>query len=119
MQASWAIILLGIAAVWSVNGRPTVGAALAIGVATYEWAIVSVYRRRRWAWFSCFVPSIISLVLAGPGVIYNLWRASQQDPLFSNSPGTLIVVLIDAFVLVIPPILILLRLAAVRAQSAQ
>jgi hypothetical protein len=116
MQTVWAAMLLLVAAVWWINGNAAFGAGLVAGLLAYAGAIAALSRRRRWAWWLCIAAPLVSLGLASPGVIYNLWRASQNDPLFSDSPGTLIVVLITALVLVIPPILILLRLIRVRSE---
>jgi hypothetical protein len=114
MQFGWVATVLFFAAVDLVTGHLFVGGTITLIGAVYIYATVALLRRERWAWWLCVVPPIISLAAYGPKVGYNLWRASQVDPLFSDSPGTLIVVLIMAFVYVIPPVILLVRLAIMR-----
>jgi hypothetical protein len=116
MQGVWACILMAVAVFWLLNGATTLGGGLALIVAAYGYAISALYRRRRWAWWCCIVPPTAALAAFGPMVLYNLWRAAQNDPRFSDSPGTFIVVLIDAAVLVIPSVLMLLRLLLSRRE---
>ena len=114
MQSTWAAMLLLVALMWFLAGQIGRGVLLGLLIAAYLYAIFALYRRRRWAWWCCLVPPILSLALAGPSVSYNLWLASHGHPLFSESPGTLIVVLVTAFFLVLPPIILLLRLLRIR-----
>lgn len=116
MQMAWAVIVLLFSgmqffAQWHWLSGVTV--AIFVAYLYVSWALLE---RVRWAWWFSFLPPIVSLVLYGPNVGYNLWRASQLDPLFSDSPGTLVVVLVTTFVYIIPPIMLLLRLVIVRPQ---
>jgi hypothetical protein len=114
MQLGWVSIVLLFAAIDVLTGRLFVGGTITLIGALYIYATVALLRRERWAWRFCVVLPIISLVAYGPRVGYNLWRASQIDLVFSDSPGTLLVVLIMAFVYVIPPVMLLARLAIAR-----
>ena len=91
---------------------------LIVGVCVvYLFVSVVLLDRVRWAWWCSFIPPIGSLVLYGPNVGFNLWRVSRiDDPRFMDSPGTVLVVLVTAFVYVIPPIMLLLRLTMVRRE---
>jgi hypothetical protein len=114
MQFGWVSIVLLFAAVDLVTGRLLAGVTITLIGAVYVYATVALLRRERWAWWFSVVPPIMSLAVYGPKVGYNFWRASQNDPLFADSSGTLLVVWILAFVFVIPPVMLLLRLVFVR-----
>ena len=116
LQIAWAVVVLLFAGFQLVSGRYLVSSAIMLVTVVYLYVSLILLQRVRWAWWFSFFPPIASLVLYGPTVGYNLWRVSQQDPRFSDSPGTLVVVLFMAFVYVIPPIMLLLRLVLVRSE---
>jgi len=117
MQIAWALVVLPFAGFQFFFGRGLVS-GLIIGVCVvYLFVSVVLLDRVRWAWWCSFIPPIGSLVLYGPNVGFNLWRVSRiDDPRFMDSPGTVLVVLVTAFVYVIPPIMLLLRLTMVRRE---
>ena len=115
MQAAWVVILMIVAVVIFHNKGVWIALAFSVLLVAYCYAIFALARRRRrWAWWACVALPVISLAWSGPGVVYNLWRASQDDPIFADSPATLLVVAINAVVLVIVPILLLTRLFVIR-----
>src|SRR5688500_1837867 len=116
MQIVWAAVVLLFTGFQIVAGWNFVSGAIVVVGVVYLYVSLVLLQRVRWAWWFSLLPPIASLVLYGPSVGYNLWRVSQMDPLFSDSPGTLVVVLIMAFVYVIPPIMLLLRLMIVRSE---
>jgi hypothetical protein len=116
MQMAWAAIVLLFSGLQFLTQRHWLSGAIVAVMVVYLYVSLVLLERVRWAWWFCFLPPIASLALYGPMVGYNLWRVSQQDPLFSDSPGTLIVVLFMTFVYVIPPIMLLLRLMIVRSE---
>jgi hypothetical protein len=114
MQVAWASVVLLFAALHLATGRLVVGGAIMLAGIAYVYATVALLRRETWAWWFCLSLPIVSLAMYGPNVGYGLWRASQLDPLFADSPASLLVLLITAFAFVIPPVLILLRLMIMR-----
>lgn len=116
VQIAWAIVVLLFAGFQFFAGRGLISGLSVVVMVVYLYASIVLLERARWAWWLSLLPPIGSLVLYGPPVGYNLWRASQLDPLFSDSPGTLLVVLVLAFIYVIPPIMLLLRLAVVKSE---
>jgi hypothetical protein len=59
---------------------------------------------------------LIALVLAGPNVIYNFVLYFRDDPLYLDSPGTILVVGVKAILFVIPALCILALLPWARGK---
>lgn len=116
MQMAWAALFLLFSGLQFFTQRHWLSGVIVAVAVVYLYVSLVLLERVRWAWRFSFLPPIASLLLYGPTVGYNLWRASQLDALFSDSPGTLIIVLIMTFVYVIPPIMLLLRLMIVRPE---
>jgi hypothetical protein len=113
-QAIWAI-LLGIAATYSLWRGGVVPGALLLGlVALYAFLIASLHQRKVWAWWLCWLPPIIALALAGPNVVYNFILYFRDDPMYLDSPGTILVAALNAILFVIPALCILGLLPWVR-----
>ena len=76
-------------------------------IAIYAFVIASLHRRKKWAWWLCWIPPIVALAAAGPNVIYNLVLFFRDDPLYLDSPATILLVVVDAILFVIPALGIL------------
>jgi hypothetical protein len=105
MQIAWALVVLPFAGFQFFFGRGLVSGLIVVVCVVYLFVSVVLLDRVRWAWWCSFIPPIGSLVLYGPNVGFNLWQVSRiDDPRFT------------AFVYVIPPIMLLLRLTMVRRE---
>lgn len=104
IQIVWAS-LLGLAGLLlTLAGNPSGFALLAIAL-IYGYVIDSLGRRKRWAWWFCCVFAVISIAVSAPNVVYNFFLYAQKDELYRDSPATIFIVAINAFVLVVPAIL--------------
>jgi len=102
-QVLWVVLLGVVASYWLWRDLTLPGSLLLGFLAAYVYMIVALYRGKRWAWWLCWVPPLISLVLAAPNVVYNFVLFFSDDPLYLDSPGTILVVAVHAILFVIPP----------------
>jgi hypothetical protein len=73
------------------------------------YAVISVteFQGKRWARQLSLIPPVLSLLFLGPGVIYNFYAFLTNDPLYLDSPGTILVVGITAIIFLVPALVIL------------
>ena len=113
IQSAWALIM-GLAGTFLASVGNPVGFAL-IGIAmVYGYAIFSLYRLQRWAWWFCCALAAMSLFAFAPNVIHNFVRFATNDPLYQDSPATIFIVAINALVLVGPATIVLVILLTKR-----
>jgi hypothetical protein len=110
VQGLWACLLGLVASYWLSRGGTTPGLVLFGLIALYVLVIISLQKRRPWAWWLCWIPPIVSLALAAPNVIYNVVLFVKRDPLYLDSPGTILIVAVNAILFVIPPLCVLVML---------
>ena len=109
-QVVWVVLLGVVASYWLWQYLTLPGSLLLGFLAAYVYVIVSLYRGKRWGWWLCWVPPLISLVLAAPNVVYNFVLFFSHDPLYLDSPGTILVVAVNAILFVVPPLVIAILL---------
>jgi hypothetical protein len=117
-QGLWSVLLGLVAGYWLWRGGVVPGAVLLGLIALYAFLITSLHQRKRWAWWLCWIPPIIALVLAGPNVIYNVVLYFRDDPRYLDSPGTILIVSVNAVLFVLPALCILGLLLRVRTKMS-
>ncbi|MFL6575900.1 MAG: hypothetical protein ACJ8MR_04755 [Povalibacter sp.] len=101
---------------WIWRGSPwffTLG--IVVAFALHAVAYSSLVNGRSWAWWVWLSGLVVCLAIAAPNVAYNAYLFAKDDPLYLDSPGTIIVVAVSAAVLVIPQLVSLVLLVACRA----
>ncbi len=107
VQAFWTALLSVVAGYWLWRGGIVPGAALFALIGIHVFLIVSLHQRKRWAWWLCWIPPLIAIALAGPNVVYNFMLYFRDDPLYLDSPGTILSVAVNAVLFVVPAICIM------------
>jgi hypothetical protein len=110
------VVLLG-AFVLRCVLAPTKGVVLACLFLTVCFALVLMtYRDIKVAWMLCLLIAGLAFIRFVPMVAYNVYLFVKQDPLYVDSPGTILIVLVNAVLFVLPA-MIVLPLAIVHRRS--
>lgn len=96
--ACCALIVLGLLAFESARGRLLPAAVLAFTI-LYGYAISQLFRKRRWAWWACWVP-IVAMLLIGALMIVALVYALSKGRSVAQLIPTLVVVFGPAIALI-------------------
>ena len=101
---------------WIWRGLPWffnlgVVAAFAIHFVAYR----SLVNGKAWAWWVWLSGPVVCLAMAAPNVLYNIYLFANDDPLYLDSPGTILAVAVTATVLVVPQLISLALLVVCRA----
>ena len=93
-----ALIVLGLLAFEAARGRLLPAAVFAFTI-LYGYTIAQLFRRRRWAWWACWLP-IIAMLLLGALLIVGLVYTLSKGRDFVQLLPTLVAVLGSALALV-------------------
>jgi hypothetical protein len=115
-QGFWSVLLSLVAGYWLWGGGLIPGTVLFGLIALYVFLIASLHQRKTWAWWLCWIPPIIALALAGPNVVHNFMLYFRDDPLYQDSPGTILIASVNAVLFVIPALCILALLLWARTK---
>ena len=116
IQLLWAFWLGLVASYWVWRGNGVLGGALFVALGIYVYAIIMLHRGQLWAWWLCWIPPLVSLVLAAPNVIHNAMLFLRDDPLYVDSPATILIVAVSAALFVLPAVCVLAMLPFARRQ---
>jgi len=117
VQVIWAVLM----AVWGaflLRLGNTYGFALLILMVLYAFAIIQWRRGKPWARWACMTPPALVVLITAPGIINNIMLILSGDPLYRDSPGTLVVVGISVVLFIAFPLPLIALLAANRAGDA-
>ena len=104
---AWAV-LLWIFFAWLFLGAPDPSRGLWWAAASGFVVIgLMAHRRRRWALVASGVVSVAALGYWSPFVAVNAYLYATGDPVYLDSPGTILVVALDAVLFVIPSAVVL------------
>jgi len=106
-NVAWACLLaLAFGAVF-VDG-PGIRRAAAFAAAIAFVAVsVDALRGYRWAVVTALSIAGVLLAVTLPYVLFNVWKFATDDPMYLDSPGTILVVAIEGLLLTLPPLVIL------------
>lgn len=99
-------------------GRMPVGAALSFWVITllYCAATLGVAMKSRVSWLLSFIPPLAVLGFMGPRILANLIAFVVDDPIYVDSPGTIMIVAVMTLIWLVPAIALILALLRIRLQ---
>jgi len=117
IQSAWAAVLGLAGGFLAFLGNPFGYILISVAV-VYSYAILSLHRLERWAWWFCCALTAAPILMVAPGVVYNFALFAVNDPLYLDSPGTILVVATNALVLVVPALLVLVLLLSRRGLLA-
>jgi hypothetical protein len=103
---------------WIWRGLPwffnaAVVAAFVLHVVAYR----SLVSGKAWGWWLWLLGPLVCLAMAGPNVVYNTYLFAIDDPLYLDSPATILVVAVTAIFLVVPQCVSLCFLVVCRARK--
>jgi len=95
-----------------------VGAALSFWVITllYCAARLGVAMKSRVSWLLSFIPPLAVLGFMGPRILANLIAFVVDDPIYVDSPGTIMIVAVMTLIWLVPAIALILALLRIRLQ---
>jgi hypothetical protein len=114
LQGLWSLL-------WALLAVLSLGTAISLHsvclglVATfYVVATFGLLAKSKYAWGFSFIPPIWALCSPGPSIVANGYAFAIDDPLYLDSPGTIMVVGLEALVVLVPAIVLLLLLLRTR-----
>jgi hypothetical protein len=88
------------------TANTTTRAALVVASLAYVAISIMALRRNRWAVVVVVLVAALLLIRFLPPVLLNGWMFLRQDPLYLDSPGTILVVALSAMVIAFPALIL-------------
>lgn len=111
IQLLWALFFVRTFGRWAFATGGIVGVSLVVISILYLAAAIACLKNSRIGWVIAIVIPILPLVRWAPMVFVNFWMFFNGHELYQDSPATIFIVAMNAFMFVIPGVLIYLCLA--------
>ena len=114
LQGLWSLLWVALSVSALSKGVSMSMVTTALVATFYVVATFGLLTKSKFAWAYSFVPPVMALYSAGPEIVANIYAFAVDDPLYVNSPMTIMVFGIQALLVVVPAIVLLLLLLHAR-----
>jgi hypothetical protein len=113
-QLTWSGLGVGVALFFWSAGRLDIAAGFLVSSVAYGALSVAAFQGKRWAWWLSLVPPVFLTACVGPWAAYNFYAFFTDHPRYVDSPGTILIVGLNALVLLVPAVLVLILMVVYR-----
>ncbi len=114
LQGIWSLLWVALSVSALSKGLSISVVTTALVATFYVVATFGLLAKSKYAWAYSFVPPVMALYSAGPDIVANVYAFAVDDPLYVDSPLTIMVVGLEALIVMVPAIVLLLLLLRAR-----
>lgn len=114
LQAMWCAYWLVLVIPWVSRVISVPSVAFTAGTVVYIAATAGLSLKSRVSWVYSLFPPLLALYFAGPNIVANAIAFVADDPMYLDSPGTIMVVAFQALFRLVPATALIILLFRVR-----